>query len=90
MWIDKNGQMDKDYTGGTQTFNDYQEEYFTDLHKYHTRNREHSKLTRVSFKSVTESYVYAYVNPAPQCYPERYLRDDNGEIFIGGERYSGN
>ena len=39
-------------------------------------NIENGKPTRFSF-------LESYINPAPQCYGERFKRDMNGEIFLG-------
>lgn len=72
----KTGELVFD-VGNKTKFNDFAEEYFTDLHK-NTQNYkgDAGKATRFTF---TECYV----NPKPYCVNERLMRDKAGEIFLG-------
>lgn len=75
-YITKDGDVDMEFSGNT-SFNDFSQEYFTDLHKNTDKysNEPNRKPTRFS-------YVESYINPAPQCYSERHVRSLNGEIFL--------
>ena len=75
-YINKSGEVDFEL-GNNVEFNDLSQTYFTDLHKNTDKfgNISNRKSTRFSF---TECYI----NPAPQCYSERYSRDMSGEIFL--------
>jgi hypothetical protein len=75
-YFTKDGELDFDL-GNKTSFNDFSEEYFTDLHKNTNKYSGESgrKPTRITF---TESYI----NPAPQGYSERHVRYLNGEIFL--------
>lgn len=75
-YITQDGDVDMEFSGNT-SFNDFSQEYFTDLHKNTDKyaNNTNRKPTRFS-------YVESYVNPAPQCYSERHVRSLNGEIFL--------
>lgn len=72
----KTGELEFE-VGDKTKFNDFAEEYFTDLHK-NTQNYkgDAAKATRFTF---TECYV----NPKPYCVNERLMRDKAGEIFLG-------
>lgn len=75
-YIKGNGETDFEFNDGV-AFNDLQQEYFTDLHKNTDKfkNFKDGKPSRFSF-------LESYINPAPQCYGERFKRSRNGEIFI--------
>lgn len=75
-YITKDGDVDMEFSGNT-SFNDFSQEYFTDLHK-----NTHKYRNDVNRKPTRFSYVESYVNPAPQCYSERHVRGLNGEIFL--------
>lgn len=64
--------------GGDASFSDLSQEYFTDLHK-----NTHRSGDIPDGKPARFSFLESYVNPAPQCYGERYGRYRNGEIFLG-------
>jgi hypothetical protein len=75
-YITKDGNIDMEFSGNT-SFNDFSQEYFTDLHK----NTE--KYSNVSNRKPTRfSYTESYINPGPQCYSERHVRSLNGEVFL--------
>ena len=58
-------------------FNDYAEEYFTDLHQHtHENSGIPAKVTRFKF-------IGCYANPKPQVVCTRFMRDKAGEIFLG-------
>lgn len=75
-YVNQNGEIDFELSNN-MAFNDVSQTYFTDLHKNTDKFKDMKdrKPTRFSF-------VECYVNPKPQCYSERYLRDISGEIFI--------
>ena len=77
MYVKGNGDVDFGFSDKV-AFNDLQQQYFTDLHKNTDKfgNIDKGKPTRFSF-------LESYINPAPQCYGERFKRDKNGEIFLG-------
>ena len=62
---------------GNTSFNDFSQEYFTDLHKNTDKYAKDNNRKPTRF-----SYVESYINPAPQCYSERHIRSLNGEIFL--------
>lgn len=75
-YITQNGNVDMEFSGNT-SFNDFSQEYFTDLHKNTDKYAKNNGRKPTRF-----SYVESYVNPAPQCYSERHVRSLNGEIFL--------
>jgi hypothetical protein len=77
VYVTRDGKIDYEFTGKS-TFNDMSQEYFTDLHKYHT-HRDNSKLTRITFENACDG---VYMNPAPQGYSERHVRWLDGEVFV--------
>ena len=75
QYVKQDGEVDFGFDGDI-AFNDLSQEYFTDLHKNsHKTMGDDSRPTRFSF-------LESYINPAPQCYGERFRRDMNGEIFL--------
>lgn len=64
--------------GGDASFSDLSQEYFTGLHK-----NTHTGADIPDGEPARFSFLESYVNPAPQCYGERYSRYRNGEIFLG-------
>lgn len=60
--------------GNNVIFNDFAQEYFTDLHK-NTQGKKANKPTRFT-------YTEAYINPRPCSYGERYTRWRLGEKFL--------
>lgn len=75
-YITQNGDVDMEFSGNT-SFNDFSQEYFTDLHKNTDKYAKDNNRKPTRF-----SYVESYINPAPQCYSERHIRSLNGEIFL--------
>ena len=76
QWITKDGKVESSFKG-TATFNDYSQEFFTDLHKNTQKYKGQSDRRPTRF-----SFTEAYINPAPQCYPERVVRAMSGEVFL--------
>ena len=75
-YFDKNGELDFELGNGLK-FDDYSQEYFTDLYKNtHNYKGDAGKDTRFTF---TECYV----NPKPYNVNGRFMRDMAGEIFSG-------
>lgn len=75
-YITKDGDIDMEFSGNT-SFNDFSQEYFTDLHK------NTDKYSNIPNKKPTRfSYTESYINPGPQCYSERHVRSLNGEVFL--------
>lgn len=72
-YVNREGETDFEL-GDNVTFNDYAQEYFTDLHK-NTQGKKQGRATRFTY---TESYV----NPAPCCLNESHIRYELGEKFI--------
>lgn len=75
-YITPDGDVDMEFSGNT-VFNDFSQEYFTDLHKNSEKHNGNQSRKPTRF-----SYTESYVNPAPQCYSERHIRGLNGEIFV--------
>ena len=72
-YVNRNGDVEFEL-GDKRTFNDYTQEYFTDLHK-NTQGKKAKRATRFSY---TESYF----NPAPQTLNESFIRKANNEIAL--------
>ena len=73
-YIKKDGTIDFE-PGNNIVFNDFAQQYFTDLHK-NTKNK--SKAT----KPTRFTYLESYVNPKPCSYNESYKRYCMNEIFL--------
>lgn len=75
-YIKKDGSLEFGFDGNV-SLNDLFQVYFIDLHKSTQKTmKDGSCPTRFSF-------IESYINPAPQCYSERFLRDRrDGEVFI--------
>lgn len=74
-YIKKDGSIDFE-PGNNIVFNDFAQQYFTDLHKNTSPNSKSSKPTRFT-------YLETYINPKPCSYNESYKRYFMGEVFIG-------
>lgn len=72
-YVTKTGEVDFEL-GDNVVFNDYAQEYFTDLHK-NTQGKKQGRATRFTY---TESYL----NPAPCSLNESHIRYELGEKFI--------
>lgn len=75
-YITKNGETDMEFDGDA-AFNDFAQEYFTDLHKNSEKHagKEDGRPTRFTF-------LEAYVNPTSGNVAARAPRHYKGEIFI--------
>lgn len=74
-YLKPDGSLDISFSGDV-SFNDVQQQFFTDLHKNtQGKMKDGSRPTRFSF-------VECYINPAPQCYSERVSRAYRGEVFL--------
>jgi len=74
-YITKNGEIDMEF-GSDATFNDFSQEYFTDLHKNSEKYKNNGgKPTRFTF-------VESYVNPPCGSISSRAPRSAKGEVFI--------
>ena len=72
-YVNREGETDFEL-GANVSFNDFAQEYFTDLHK-NTQGKKAGKATRFTY---TESYL----NPAPCSLNESHIRHELGEKFI--------
>lgn len=75
-YIKKNGEVDMEFSGDV-AFNDYAQEYFTDLHKNTHKYKDEDGRTPTRF-----SFTEAYINPQPQCLSEAHSRFMGGEVFL--------
>jgi len=75
-YIKQDGSVDMEFTGKTK-FNDYAEQYFTDLHKNTDKYKGDKGRTSTRF-----SFTEAYINPEPQGLSESHVRYLNNEVFL--------
>ena len=75
-YLTKTGDVDMEFMGDT-TFNDYAQEYFTDLHKNIHKYKDEDGRTPTRF-----SFTEAYINPQPQCLSEAHSRFLSNEVFL--------
>lgn len=75
-YYDKDGNLDFE-CGDKVEFNDFTQQYWTDLHKNTMKYKDN-----VGLKPTRFSFTECYVNPSPQNFSERYSRYMNQEIFI--------
>lgn len=75
-YLTKTGDVDMEFTGDT-AFNDYAQEYFTDLHKNTHKYKDEDGRTPTRF-----SFTEAYINPQPQCLSEAHSRFLSNEVFL--------
>lgn len=75
-YITKDGEVDMEF-GNDATFNDFSQEYFTDLHKNSEKHagKKNGRPTRFTF-------MEAYVNPPCGSVSSRAPRSAKGEVFI--------
>lgn len=75
-YITGEGNVDMEFSNDT-SINDVQQQFFTDLHKNtHSKIGDGTSPTRFTF-------LESYINPSPQCYSERVVRANMGEIYLG-------
>lgn len=76
-YVTKDGNAEMEFGNSDAVFNDFSQQYFTDLHKNTDKYKDdgNRKPTRFTF---TESYI----NPNPQCYSEAHVRYLKNEIFL--------
>lgn len=72
-YVNREGETDFEL-GNNVTFNDFAEEYFTDLHK-NTQGKGNGRPTRFT-------YTECYINPAPCSLNESHIRHELAEKFI--------
>lgn len=75
-YIKGDGSIDTQFNGDV-LFNDFAQEYFTDLHKNTHKGKDDIGRTPTRF-----TYTETYINPAPQCLSEAHSRYLSGEVFI--------
>lgn len=88
-YITKDGSVDM-YFDKPTTFNDFQQEYFSDLHNGHKSHSIHdrdsngglrgAKSTRFTLN--TSMFDECYINPSPATLNEAHSRRLRGEVFL--------
>lgn len=75
-YIKPNRSVDLEFSGDA-SFNDFSQEYFTDLHK---NTQKHSNKT--NGKPTRFTFMEAYINPTSENFSARAPRHFKGEVFL--------